>query len=190
MPPEVATAETTDVDRPTVELRLTVNGRPVRRTVEPRTTLLDFLRDDLELTGAKRSCDLQVCGSCTVLVDGVPVSSCCTLAYEASGKDVLTIEGLSPFGSHGKLHPIQQAFVEQNALQCGFCTAGMVLSVKALLDEIPSPTRDEIKAYLRGNLCRCTGYWNILAAVEDAARRLRGQPSTPSGQDEPGETGS
>ena len=180
MKPEVATVQAAEVERPTIALRLTVNGRPILRTVEPRTTLLDFLRDDLGFTGAKRSCDLQVCGSCTVLVDGAPVSSCCTLAYEASGKDVLTIEGLSPSRTHGDLRPILQAFVERNGLQCGFCTAGMVLSAKALLDEKPSPTRDEIKSYLRGNLCRCTGYWNILAAVEDAALRLRGQNAAPS----------
>ena len=186
MSPDVAALAASATERPTVPLRLTVNGRTVDRDVEPRTMLLDFLRDDLGLTGAKRSCDLQVCGACTVLVDGVPVSACCTLAYEANGKDVLTIEGLSPFGSLGELHPIQQAFLDQNAIQCGFCTAGMVLSVKALLDENPAPSSSEIKAYLRGNLCRCTGYWTIIAAVEDAARRLREEPPATDGHEPQG----
>lgn len=155
--------------RPAVPLRLTVNDRPVEAEVEPRTMLLDFLRGHLGLVGAKRSCDLQVCGACTVLVDGTPVSSCCTLAYEANGKAVETIEGLARYG---ELHPIQEAFVRAAALQCGFCTPGMILATKALLAENPHPSREEIKAYLSGNLCRCTGYWNIVAAVEAAARLL------------------
>ena len=159
----------------TVEMR--VNGRPVSLEIEPRTILLDVLRDHLGLTGAKRSCDMQVCGACTVLVDGVPVSSCCTLAYEAADREVETIEGLA---GPGGLHPIQQAFVEQAAIQCGFCTPGFVLATKSLLAENPRPTRNEIEDFLGGNLCRCTGYWNILAAVEDAAARLacdeRGAP--------------
>ena len=124
---------------------------------------------DLGLTGAKRSCDTQVCGACTVLLDGSPVSACCTLAYEANGREVETIEGLA--GPDG-LHPIQQAFVDQVAIQCGFCTPGFVLTTKALLAENPRPTRAEIEDYLGGNLCRCTGYWNILDAVADAAGRL------------------
>lgn len=196
MPPDegaqhgIPTASALDRERPTVEIVLTVNGRPIQRRVETRALLLDFLRDDLALTGAKRSCDLQVCGSCTVLVDGVPVSACCTLAYEANGKEVLTIEGLSPFGPLGELHPIQQAFVDRNALQCGFCTAGMVLSVKALIDENRIPSASEAYRYLRGNLCRCTGYWNILAAVEDAARRLQGESPPSDGREDTGESGS
>jgi aerobic-type carbon monoxide dehydrogenase small subunit (CoxS/CutS family) len=175
---DVAVAANSQDERPTLALRLTVNGRMVERTIEPQTILLDFLRDDLGLTGAKRSCDLQVCGSCTVLVDGVPVSSCCTLVYEANGKDVLTIEGLSPFGSLGELHPIQQAFVDHNAVQCGFCTAGMILSAKALIDLVGAPSHSEVQQYMRGNLCRCTGYWNIVEAVVDAGQRLRGERST------------
>ncbi|HEY7035410.1 MAG TPA: (2Fe-2S)-binding protein [Thermomicrobiales bacterium] len=155
-----------------LSLRLTVNDRPVEAEVEPRTILLDFLRDRLGLTGAKRSCDLQVCGACTVLVDGTPVSSCCTLAYEANGKAVETIEGLARYG---ELHPIQEAFVRSAALQCGFCTPGMILASKALLAENPHPSREEIKAYLSGNLCRCTGYWNIIEAVEMAARLMAGE---------------
>jgi carbon-monoxide dehydrogenase small subunit len=160
-----------DHDSP-VSLRLTVNNRPVEAEVEPRTMLLDFLRDRLGLTGTKRSCDLQVCGVCTVLVDGTPVSSCCTLAYEANGRSVETIEGLARYGD---LHPIQEAFIRSAALQCGFCTPGMILATKALLADNRHPSREEIKAYLSGNLCRCTGYWNIVEAVEEAARLLDGE---------------
>lgn len=155
------------VERSVVQISLTVNDQAIEATIEPRTMLLDFLRDTLGLKGAKRSCDLQVCGVCTVLLDGVPVSACCTLAYEANGKTVTTIEGLSRYGV---LDPVQQAFINASAIQCGFCTPGMILATKALLAENPQPTRDEIKSYLSGNLCRCTGYWNILDAVEEAAR--------------------
>jgi aerobic carbon-monoxide dehydrogenase small subunit len=150
-------------------LKTTVNRRPVSLEIEPRAILLDILRDDLGLTGTKRSCDTQVCGACTVLLDGLPVSACCTLAYEAGGREVETIEGLA--GPHG-LHPIQQAFVDRVAIQCGFCTPGFVLATKALLAENPRPTCTEIEDFLGGNLCRCTGYWNILDAVADAAGRL------------------
>ena len=156
-------------DPPRMLLETTVNTRPVLLEIEPRAILLDVLRDHLGLTGAKRSCDTQVCGACTVLLDGSPVSACCTLAYEAGGRTVETIEGLA--GPAG-LHPIQLAFVDRVAIQCGFCTPGFVLTTKALLSEIQSPTRSEIAEFLGGNLCRCTGYWNILDAVEDAARRL------------------
>lgn len=150
-------------------LRMAINGEAVVLDVEPRELLLHVLRDRLGLRGVKQSCDVQVCGVCTVLVDGVPVSSCTTLALEAEGKAVETIEGL---GKGGQLHPIQQAFVDRAAVQCGFCTPGMILSAKALLAENPRPSREEIVAYLGGNLCRCTGYFNIVAAVEDAAVRL------------------
>jgi carbon-monoxide dehydrogenase small subunit len=154
-----------------------INGRPTALHVEPRAILLDVLRDHLDLTGTKRSCDTQVCGACTVLLDGEPVSACCTLAYEANGRSIETIEGLStPDG----LHPIQQAFVENVAIQCGFCTPGFVLTTKALLAENPHPTRPEIEVFLGGNLCRCTGYWNILAAVEDAAGRMAPGSPLPS----------
>lgn len=161
--------QTPDGDTAMLTLETTVNGRPVRAEIEPRTLLLDFLRDRLGLTGAKRSCDLQVCGACTVLLNGRPVSACCTLAYEAHGHEVLTVEGLARYG---ELHPIQQAFIERTAIQCGFCTPGMILTTKALLDEHPNPSREDILTYLGGNLCRCTGYWMILEAVEDAAQRL------------------
>jgi len=157
------------VDPAMLYLKTTVNGRPVSLEIEPRAILLDVLRDDLGLTGAKRSCDTQVCGACTVLLDGSPVSACCTLAYETDGREVETIEGLA---GPGQLHPIQQAFVDHVAIQCGFCTPGFVLTTKALLTENPRPTRSEIEDYLGGNLCRCTGYWNILDAVADAAGRL------------------
>jgi carbon-monoxide dehydrogenase small subunit len=159
---------TTD-NPPLILLETTVNGRPVSLEIEPRAILLDVLRDDLGLTGAKRSCDTQVCGACTVLLDGSPVSACCTLAYEAGGREIETIEGLA--GPDG-LHPIQQAFVDRVAIQCGFCTPGFVLATRALLAENPRPTRTEIEDFLGGNLCRCTGYWNILDAVADAAGRL------------------
>ena len=150
-------------------LRTSVNGRSVELAIEARELLIDVLRDRLELTGTKRSCDSQVCGACTVLLDGQPVSSCCTLAYEADGKTVETIEGLA---RNGVLDPIQASFLEKAAIQCGFCTPGFVLTTKAMLTENPRPTRDEIKSYLGGNLCRCTGYWNILEAAEDAAQRV------------------
>ncbi len=156
---------------PIITLSVTVNGQPVELDIEPREMLLDVIRDRLNLKGAKRSCDLQVCGACTVLLDGAPVSACCTLAYEANGREVTTIEGLA---DNGQLHPIQEAFIDQGAIQCGFCTSGMILTTKAMLAENPKPDREQIKHYLGGNLCRCTGYWNILNAVEDAAERLAG----------------
>jgi aerobic carbon-monoxide dehydrogenase small subunit len=159
---------TTD-NPPLILLETTVNGRPISLEIEPRAIILDVLRDDLGLTGAKRSCDTQVCGACTVLLDGSPISACCTLAYEAGGRELETIEGLA--GPDG-LHPIQQAFVDRVAIQCGFCTPGFVLATKALLAENRRPTRTEIEDYLGGNLCRCTGYWNILDAVAVAAERL------------------
>lgn len=154
----------------TLDIETTINGRRINRTIEARRMLLDFLRDDLDLKGAKRSCDSQVCGACTVLLDGLPVSACCTLAYEADGKNVTTIEGLS---SNGTLDPIQQAFVDESAIQCGFCTSGMILATKVLLAENPDPSREEIEQHLSSNLCRCTGYWNIIDAVERAAERVR-----------------
>jgi aerobic-type carbon monoxide dehydrogenase small subunit (CoxS/CutS family) len=167
----------------TIAIATVVNGRPLTLQIEPRAILLDVLRDRLGLTGAKRSCDMQVCGACTVLLDGEPVSACCTLAYEADGRAIETIEGLA--GPDG-LHPIQRAFVDNAAIQCGYCTPGFVLTAKALLAENPRPTRAEIAAYLGGNLCRCTGYWNILAAVEDAAGRLAdGSPRPAPSAEEP-----
>lgn len=148
------------------QLQTTVNSEFVEVEIEPRALLLDFLRDGLGLKGAKRSCDVQVCGACTILLDGDPVSACCTLAYEAHGRNVTTIEGLS---KGNKLHPIQQAFLDEVAVQCGYCTSGMVLTAKSLLEQESNPTKSMIKAHLDGNLCRCTGYWNIIKAVEKAA---------------------
>ncbi len=155
-------------------LRLTtsVNGAPVVADVEPRWTLAELLRNHLGLTGTKVSCDMQVCGACTALVEGRPVSSCTFLAADTDGREVTTIEGLA--GPDG-LHPIQQAFIDGFALQCGFCTPGFIMMAKALLDENPAPTRDEVIHQLEGNLCRCTGYAPIVAAVLRAADMLRGE---------------
>jgi carbon-monoxide dehydrogenase small subunit len=152
-------------------LGFTLNGKPVRLEIEPRETIAEILRNKLRLTGVKVSCEAEVCGACTVLVDGLPVSGCTYLAYEARGKNVMTIEGLED--ESGNLHPIQQAFIDDFAFQCGFCTPGMILAVKALLDEKPEPSDREIIAYLDGNLCRCTGYLPILRAVRTAANRMR-----------------
>lgn len=152
--------------RPRIRIETLVNGRRVEAEIEPREMLLDFVRDRLGLKGAKRSCDVQVCGSCTVLLDGLPVSACCTLAYEADGSELLTIEGLA---QGDELHPLQRAFVDHSALQCGFCTPGIILSAKTLLQENPTPSREQIKEYLEGNLCRCTGYYYIVDAIEAVA---------------------
>ena len=150
----------------------TVNDRPVTLTVPPEALLLDVLREDLGLTGSKRSCDVQVCGSCTVLLDGLPVSACSVLAYEARGRRVLTVEGL---GSDERLHPVQEAFLAASGFQCGFCTPGMIMAVTALLDDAPDATPEDVRAHLRGNICRCTGYVSILAAVAAAQRALAGR---------------
>ena len=143
-----------------------VNGREVVRDVAPQELLLDFLRDSLGLTGAKRSCDVQVCGACTVLVDGLPVSSCCYLAADAHGKAVTTIEGLTERPEFARL---EEVFTRHAALQCGFCTPGMLLTVSALLEAGELADEEEIKRSLAGNLCRCTGYRGILEAVEELA---------------------
>jgi len=150
----------------TVSIEAEINGRRVRAAVPTHRTLLDFLREDLALTAAKRACDVQVCGACTVLVDGLPVSACTFLAFEINGRTVETCEGLA---REGVLHPIQQAFVDAGALQCGYCTPGMIMITKALLADHPRPSVEEIKAYLHGNICRCTGYKKILDAVLAAA---------------------
>ncbi|PKB74742.1 MAG: hypothetical protein BZY72_00320 [SAR202 cluster bacterium Io17-Chloro-G8] len=152
-------------------MELTVNGRAVSLEIPPQMTLLDLLRDRLSHKGAKRSCDLQVCGACTILVDGHAVSSCTYLAYEARGADVLTIEGLADGNT---LHPMQQAFIDNGAFQCGFCTPGMILAAKSLLDETPRPSEEKIKEYMEGNICRCTGYRKILEAILDAAGKSGG----------------
>jgi carbon-monoxide dehydrogenase small subunit len=141
---------------------MTVNGRSVSMDIEPHLTLLDLLRDRLTLKGAKRSCDLQVCGACTVLLNGSAVSSCTLLAYEARDAEVVTIEGLA---EGDQLHPIQRAFIDHAAFQCGFCTPGMIMTAKSLLDENRSPTEEQVKAYMNGNICRCTGYKKIVEAI-------------------------
>ncbi len=152
-------------------ITLTINGESYDVAIEPRMTLLDVIRDELRLTGAKKGCDLGNCGSCTVLVDGKPILSCLMLAIEAQGKDVVTIEGLA---RNSQLHPLQQAFIDYSALQCGFCTPGMILSAKALLDSNPQPTEEEVKEAISGNLCRCTGYINIIEAILKVARSEKG----------------
>lgn len=149
-----------------VEFR--VNGRKARLSVGGNQTLLELLREQLDLTGTKRGCDSGDCGACTVLMDGQPVNACLVLAAEVAGTDITTIEGL---GEHDKLHPLQQAFVDYNAVQCGFCTPGMILTASALLDENPDPTEGDIRQYLQGNLCRCTGYGKIVQAIQAAVKR-------------------
>jgi aerobic-type carbon monoxide dehydrogenase small subunit (CoxS/CutS family) len=152
-----------------VPIEIEVNGRRHREAVSPGRTLLNFLREGLGLTGTKQGCDQGQCGACTVLLNGRPVNACLVLAVEADGKRVETIEGMA---QDGTLHPLQEAFVEEGAVQCGFCTPGMILSAKALLDEKTSPTEEEIRVALSGNLCRCTGYVKIVAAVKRAAAAL------------------
>ena len=149
-----------------MQLSLQLNGKRIEVESEPQETLAEVLRNSLNLNGTKVSCEVQVCGACTVLVDGVPVSACTYLAYEARGKKVTTIEGLEK--PDGTLHPLQQAFIDEFAFQCGYCTPGMIMSAKALLDENPKPTRDEI-IHMDGNICRCTGYVPIVAAIQRAA---------------------
>jgi carbon-monoxide dehydrogenase small subunit len=146
-----------------LRLRTRVNSRPYELEIEAQQTLTEVLRDRLHLTGTKVSCDVQVCGACTVLLDGLPVSACTTLAYEARDRDVLTIEGLA--GPDGTLHPLQAAFIAENAFQCGFCTPGMLLAAKSLLDTVPNATREQIVDYMDGNICRCTGYKPIVEAI-------------------------
>lgn len=148
-------------------ISLKVNGGEHCIEVEPRVTLLDLVRDQLDLTGAKLGCDIQVCGACTLLVNGKPVSACSVLAVDADGCEVLTIEGLSEKNS---LHPLQEAFMEFGALQCGYCTAGFILTAKALLDECPKPSEQQIRDYLAGNFCRCGCYQEIMQAVKNVAR--------------------
>ena len=151
-------------------IQLTVNGEAVEAAVEANRTLLQFLREDLGLTGTKHGCGLGDCGACTVILDGSPVNACLVLAVQARGRQVLTIEGLA---ENGNLHPIQKAFVDKGAIQCGFCTPGMILSAKALLDMNPKPTEPEIRTAISGNLCRCTGYQKIVEAIQEAAEEIQ-----------------
>jgi aerobic carbon-monoxide dehydrogenase small subunit len=152
-------------------ITLNVNGETVEAAVEPNRTLIQFLREDLGLTGTKHGCGLGDCGACTVILDGKPVNSCLVLAIQANGGEVLTIEGVA---ENGKLHPVQQAFVNKGAIQCGFCSPGMILSAKALLDSNPKPAEHEIRTAISGNLCRCTGYQKIVEAIQEAAKVIDG----------------
>jgi carbon-monoxide dehydrogenase small subunit len=151
-----------------VEIEFNLNGSTIKLKVEPNETLLDVLRHRLKLTGAKKGCNTGECGACTVLMNGKPVNSCLILAPKANGKDVLTIEGL---GSPDMLHPLQEALINSNAVQCGFCIPGIIMSAKALLDEDPNPTREDVQEALSGNLCRCTGYVPIIEAILEASRK-------------------
>jgi aerobic carbon-monoxide dehydrogenase small subunit len=152
---------------------ITINGRAYQREVEPRLLLVQFLRDLAGLTGTKIGCDTSQCGACTVLLDGVAVKACTCLAAQADGASVTTIEGM---GRDGQLAPIQEAFWEKHGLQCGFCTPGMILATRALLERTPQPTTDQIRHALEGNLCRCTGYQNIVRSVQQAAQTIGGRP--------------
>jgi carbon-monoxide dehydrogenase small subunit len=150
-------------------ITLKVNGETYEVAAEPWRTLLEVIRDTIGLTGTKKGCDEGDCGTCTILIDGKAVNSCLTLAVEAQGRDIMTIEGLA---DGDKLHPIQEAFVEHGGLQCGFCTPGMILSAKAFLDKNPKPTEEEIKFAIAGNLCRCTGYVKIIESIQAAAEGM------------------
>jgi len=154
------------------KVTIKVNGKNQTRTVEDRMLLVDFLRDELRLTGTHVGCDTSQCGCCTVHVDGRAVKSCTVLAAQANGANIVTIEGMA---KNGKLHPIQRAFSECHGLQCGFCTPGMIMATAGLLKDKPNPTDEEIYKGLEGNLCRCTGYINIVKAVKMSAKLLRGK---------------
>lgn len=155
-----------------IEVSFVVNGRPVDILTAPNRTLLEVLREDLGLMGVKQGCDDSNCGACTVIVDGKAIKSCCMLIGQAEGTSVITIEGLE--GENG-LHPIQQAFIDHFAIQCGYCTPAMILSAKALLDENPNATEDDIREAMHGNICRCTGYKKIVEAIEAARDVMNAQ---------------
>jgi aerobic-type carbon monoxide dehydrogenase small subunit (CoxS/CutS family) len=154
-----------------VRISIEINGRGYEGDVEPRTLLSDFIRHGAGLTGTKVGCEQGVCGACTVQLEGQPVRSCLMLAMQANGRSLRTVEGLA---DGGELHPLQRAFHEAHALQCGFCTPGFLMSMEAFLREQPDPSQDEVREALAGNLCRCTGYLGIIEAVERAAREMRG----------------
>ena len=168
-------------------LDVAVNGERHEVAVDAHRTLLDFLREDLRLTGTKQGCGEGDCGACVVLLDGLPVNSCLVLAAEAEGRQVTTIEGVA---SGTEMHPVQEAFLNVGAVQCGYCTPGMVLVAKSLLDRNPSPTEADVRAAIAGNLCRCTGYQKIVEAVLAAAEQLRADPRRPGLPDFRGSTGS
>jgi carbon-monoxide dehydrogenase small subunit len=154
------------------QITLTVNGKTYQELVEPRTLLVHFLREHLGLTGTNVGCETSLCGACTVMIDGQAVKSCTQLAVQADGSDITTIEGLA---ANGDLHPLQEGFWEKHGLQCGFCTPGMIMASYGLLSENPTPTEEEIRHGLEGNLCRCTGYHNIVKAVQYASEKMQGE---------------
>ncbi len=160
-----------------MHVSMKVNGSEVAGDVEPRTLLVHFIRDDLGLTGTHIGCETSYCGACTVIVNGRAVKSCAMLAVQAEGAEIQTIEGLA---ADGDLHPVQEGFWERHGLQCGFCTPGMIMSAVSLLEENPAPSEDEIRHGIEGNLCRCTGYHNIVRAIEYAAAKMRGETPPPA----------
>ena len=153
-------------------ISLTVNGKSHTATLEPSTSLLDFVRDTLGYKGTKLCCNTGECGACTIIFNGKPINSCVTLAADANGTEIVTVEGLA---NGEKLHPVQQAFIDTGAVQCGYCTPGFIISIKALLDRTKSPTPEEIEEAVSGNICRCTGYAKIVDAIQLAAERLEGR---------------
>lgn len=159
-----------------MRVAMTVNGTEVSAEVEPRTLLVHFIRENLSLTGTHIGCESGVCGACTILMDGKPVKSCTMLAVQANGASITTVEGVA---QDGKLHPVQEGFWERHGLQCGYCTPGMIMSAVGLLSENPSPSEAEIRHGIEGNLCRCTGYHNIVKAIEYAAAKMRGEEPPP-----------
>jgi carbon-monoxide dehydrogenase small subunit len=163
----------------TEHIALVVNGQPREGDVEPRRMLVQFLREDLELTGTHVGCDTSQCGACTVNVDGKAIKSCTMLAVQADGSTVQTIEGMA--GPDGALHPLQQAFWEKHGLQCGFCTPGMIMAAADLLTRETEPSDEEIRHAIEGNICRCTGYHNIVAAIREAAATMRAGAAVPAG---------
>jgi len=156
---------------------MTVNGRSVAAEVEPRTLLVHYLREQLNLTGTHIGCETGYCGACTVMLDGSTVKSCTMLVVQADGANITTIEGLA---QNGQLHPVQEGFWERHGLQCGYCTPGMIMSAVGLLEDNPNPTEAEIRHGIEGNLCRCTGYHNIVRAIEYAAAKMRGETPAPA----------
>ena len=156
------------------QVSVTVNGETYTTEIEPRLLLIHFIREVLGLTGTHLGCDTTSCGACTVLLDGLPIKSCTYFAVMADGHEVMTVEGLA---LASELHPVQQGFHEEHGLQCGFCTPGMMITAKALLDENPNPTEDEIRWAISGNLCRCTGYQNIVKAIKWAAHKINSEPA-------------
>ena len=160
-----------------MRVSMTVNGRPFSADVEPRTLLVHLLREDLDLTGTHIGCETSYCGACTVLVDGKSIKSCTMLAVQAEGSDITTIEGLA---AGDELHPLQEGFWERHGLQCGYCTPGMIMAAVGLLAENRAPTEDEIRHGIEGNLCRCTGYHNIVKAIDYAAAKMRGETPAPA----------